>query len=375
MNTTTTPNSSCAERESSSTQQRVSVIIATLNESENIGRCLASIKRQNYPDIEVIVVDGESTDDTRLVAEQFGARLLLNRQRVQDVAKMLGLKAATGDVILLMDADNALVGNDYISRAVTALEVHQDAFAIESTYKQGPQMTSWNVYLTELLHISEPVSWLVSCPPSVWNCKGVERCTPTGAWPLGSNGFFFRRKDLVAAGILERDRFEDCAVALEVAERLKCERWLRIPGCGVQHYHTVGPHDFIAKRKRQAFHYLRYRDEVRHRWLAQKPRMSVLWACLCCVSVAAPVATALLKAIRTGRKEWLWHPLACLCNVLGLVLGVVAYARVLHEQALCGIPGPTDVFEASLQPHWLPDPASAPTTAQFTVASALHNHG
>lgn len=50
----------------------VSVIIPTLNEEKNIGRCLESIRKQTYPKdkIEIIVVDNDSTDKTREIVRK-----------------------------------------------------------------------------------------------------------------------------------------------------------------------------------------------------------------------------------------------------------------------------------------------------------------
>jgi len=49
----------------------VSLIIPTLNEEKNIGRCLRSILGQTYKNIEIIVVDNNSTDKTREIVETF----------------------------------------------------------------------------------------------------------------------------------------------------------------------------------------------------------------------------------------------------------------------------------------------------------------
>ena len=51
----------------------VSIVIPTLNCPENLKECLESIKNQTYSNIEVIVVDGHSTDNTPGMARNFGA--------------------------------------------------------------------------------------------------------------------------------------------------------------------------------------------------------------------------------------------------------------------------------------------------------------
>ena len=53
----------------------LSIIIPTLNEEEYLPRLLESIRRQTYRDYEIIVADNNSEDQTRAIAESFGARV------------------------------------------------------------------------------------------------------------------------------------------------------------------------------------------------------------------------------------------------------------------------------------------------------------
>ncbi|HEX55506.1 MAG: glycosyltransferase family 2 protein [Candidatus Altiarchaeales archaeon] len=80
---------------------RISVVIPTLNEEENIARVLREIPK--YID-EVIVVDGHSKDKTVEIARRYGVKVIFD-----DVGKgsalRKGMKNATGDIIIMMDAD------------------------------------------------------------------------------------------------------------------------------------------------------------------------------------------------------------------------------------------------------------------------------
>jgi glycosyltransferase involved in cell wall biosynthesis len=49
----------------------VSVIIPTYNSSRTLEQCLISIQKQDYQDIEIIVVDNNSSDTTKSIAERF----------------------------------------------------------------------------------------------------------------------------------------------------------------------------------------------------------------------------------------------------------------------------------------------------------------
>jgi glycosyltransferase involved in cell wall biosynthesis len=57
----------------------VSVIVPTRNSEKTIETCLESIRRQTYPNIEIIVIDAYSRDSTRKIAEKYGARIAVSR--------------------------------------------------------------------------------------------------------------------------------------------------------------------------------------------------------------------------------------------------------------------------------------------------------
>jgi FkbM family methyltransferase len=92
----------------------VSVIIPTHNRSDALARALRSVAAQTCRDFEVIVVDDASTDDTPAVAHGleslFAAGALkyvrCERQRGGAAARNAGVRAARGDLIALLDADD-----------------------------------------------------------------------------------------------------------------------------------------------------------------------------------------------------------------------------------------------------------------------------
>ena len=107
---------------------RVTVILPCRNEARYIAPCLDSILAGAYPAdlVEILVVDGNSTDDTRTVVRKYAAqhpqvRLLDNPRRIVPTALNIGIRAATGDIIARMDA-HVIYPPEYLPRLVAALE-------------------------------------------------------------------------------------------------------------------------------------------------------------------------------------------------------------------------------------------------------------
>jgi glycosyltransferase involved in cell wall biosynthesis len=107
---------------------RVTVIIPVRNEEEYIGGTLKSILNCDYPHslLEILVVDGMSEDSTREIVEKFKGRypfikVLDNPAKIVPVAMNIGIKNATGEIIIRMDAHTEYE-RDYISKCVEYLE-------------------------------------------------------------------------------------------------------------------------------------------------------------------------------------------------------------------------------------------------------------
>jgi glycosyltransferase involved in cell wall biosynthesis len=110
----------------------VSIIINTKNEEKHIRRCLNSVANQNYPldRIEVIIVDNNSSDRTKEIAESFAREPALldlkvfNQGPERSAQKNFGVKNSTGEFLFFLDADMA-VSKNVIQACVEKMEESQ----------------------------------------------------------------------------------------------------------------------------------------------------------------------------------------------------------------------------------------------------------
>jgi hypothetical protein len=89
---------------------RLSIVIANWNYARFIGQAIDSALAIDWPDVEVIVVDDGSTDDSRDVIRRYGDRVtpIFQDNAGQAAAASTGFARATGDVVMFLDADDLL---------------------------------------------------------------------------------------------------------------------------------------------------------------------------------------------------------------------------------------------------------------------------
>jgi succinoglycan biosynthesis protein ExoA len=104
-----------------------SVVIPALNEACYIEACLKSVLAQEIDGaFEVIVVDGDSTDDTAAVARRLGVRVIANPKRSISAGLNRGLTAARADVVVRFDAHSEMTPG-YLRASLRALAEEEGA--------------------------------------------------------------------------------------------------------------------------------------------------------------------------------------------------------------------------------------------------------
>ena len=106
----------------------VSVIIPTHNYAEYLPEALQSVLDQDYPLVQVIVVDDGSTDDTAAAVAPFverGVEYVFQENQGPGPARNEGIRRARGELIAFLDADDSWLP-DKIARQVAFLEAHPE---------------------------------------------------------------------------------------------------------------------------------------------------------------------------------------------------------------------------------------------------------
>jgi dolichol-phosphate mannosyltransferase len=88
---------------------KISIVICTLNEEQNLPWVLQRIKKTlpEFDKSEIIAVDGHSSDNTVEVAKKFGCRVFFDKKLGKGEALRLGASKARGEIIVFIDADGS----------------------------------------------------------------------------------------------------------------------------------------------------------------------------------------------------------------------------------------------------------------------------
>ena len=208
----------------------VSIVIPTLNAEAYLDECLSSVMVQDYPRdrVELLIADGGSTDSTIEIARRHGiSGVIPNPLRTGESGKAFAIREATGEIILLLDSDNILVGSDWLTRIVAPF-IDPEVWGSQSksfAYRRSdPALIRYNA----LLGAGDPLTVYagnydrLSVFTGTWTgCAHVEECRsgwtrviidPDAIPTLGANGFAFRA-DVLPDEVRDQPYFFDIDVA------------------------------------------------------------------------------------------------------------------------------------------------------------------
>jgi glycosyltransferase involved in cell wall biosynthesis len=296
---------------------RFSLILPTLNEAARLPVVLASIARQRYPRecVEVLVADGGSTDETGAIAESFGARVFHNPLRRAEPGAGMLLNKATGDVAVIMAADNRFGDADVLARLAAPFDDPQitAAFpAVVSTQQDGATAQYINAFTDPFNHF---VYGGAASPASYHRMYRVKRRGPGyvvydfagGPPPLIAlaQAFTVRLPYAKPAGMDEDD------VAPVGALILKGCEIAFVPEARVEHHTVNGIGDALQKFGPRIRKRLTDTEQPVWQRLQASDRSrryrAYLWPFYAATGVL-PAAAALYGWVRDGRREWLYHP-------------------------------------------------------------------
>lgn len=309
----------------------VSVVLPTYNNAATLPLALSSLRDQAYAgEVELVCVDGGSGDATLAIAREHGARIVANPARNEEEGRALGLEAATGDLVLLLDADNELPGRDWLGRLVRAAGSDPGIVSADCLFHEWRRGDPPITRLCALMGGTDPLAidlgwsdrWAVH--RGRWTGFPVEvsdhgdflvvRIDPARPPSMGSNGFLARRRALLETEyrpFVHSDVVGDLAAAGWAFARVRA---------GIVHHYAPTLREYVRKARRRAQRSVGGVPPQRRRPPMRRSRVALraAWS----LTIVGPALTALRGYRRHPDPAWALYPALYLVTTLAYLLAV-----------------------------------------------------
>lgn len=317
---------------------RVSVVIPTLNSERHLERCLRGVLMQDFPrsEVEIVLIDAGSTDATLSIAQELGVdRVLPNPLVTGEAGKSVGIKAARGDFILLLDSDNIITEADWLSRMLEPFETEGVSGSQPIRFSVPADSTAINRWHA-LLGAADPVAFYVgnydheSVLSGRWTGM-PHRSVQHAGWTevalhpdrvptLGANGFIWRRSRIPTEAL--GDYFFDID-AVAVAAR-DGDRTFALVDAGIEHHFCDDARGFWRKTQRRIDDFLFFRRQGDRAYDWGGPgRRGIVRFVLSTVLVVPVVLDAAKGFRRAPDAAWAFHPVACWITLIVYARGAL----------------------------------------------------
>ena len=219
-----------------------SVIIRAYNEAKHIGRLLEGIKHQTVDDVEVILVDSGSSDETVTVAESYGARIVHIPSSEFTFGRSLnfGMQAATSEFVVIASAHVYPVYPDWLASLLHPLE--EEKIALSYGKQRGPASAKFSEQ--QIFH-----QWY-----------------PDTSKPQQETAFCNNANAAIKKSLWEQNPYDETLTGLE---DLAWAKWIKEQGYGIAyvaeaeiiHVHNETPRGVFNRYRREAMAFKRIYPE------------------------------------------------------------------------------------------------------------------
>lgn len=311
----------------------VSIVIPTFNAAKYLKSCLQSIAKQDYPKdaYEILVIDGGSTDSTLDIAQNFNCKILKNPYKDAESGKGIGIKNAGGEIIALIDADNELVQDNWLSEMIKPFLEDSEIFGVESPWLLDVKDPLINQYAT-LLKIADPLARRFH-PRMQEEDRGNYliytvklRQTPV----VGANGFLWRK---LTIGQIDRyqKKFEEANYATYMIQGGYL-KFARVKNVGIYHHYVKSLPDYFRKRLKIGRKFMVRKAKGQGTWVDQASQFQFWQAVFYNLSFVGPLIEAMRNYQKDKKLAWCLHPFI---SFLTIIVYIYAFLEHHLKKAVC----------------------------------------
>lgn len=317
----------------------ITIITGTLNSNIYLFRkVLNALKNQNYPKnlIEHLIFDKGSTNGCTDIAKEYGCKVISRNnesENKQQESAALGIIAAKGEIILVLESDNIVVGKDWLLKMVRPFLENKNivcAYSAYNTYEKKMSLTTKYCGLfgapdptIYYLNKSEKLSLIqkqydkgkiIKETDDYYIVKFKEDNLPT----LGDNGHMFLKKAMKK-------------VIINPADYIHVDAFARLNRLGYDTYGVV-KNKIIHVQNPNIVNHVKRRIEIKKiyydgkrgkrtylvmNWNSSRDRMNLFKYILFSLTFIEPFFESFRGYLKIRDKAWFLHPVLCFLMVLG----------------------------------------------------------
>lgn len=315
----------------------ISVVTPTFNSGKTLGKCLAAVRDQDYPQdkIEIILGDGGSTDGTLEAAGKFKARVINIPKEKQHAEYNRGVafNEAKGDLVLVLDHDNFIPYKTWLRDMVAPLLENPEMVATETCYYEYSKNYGLvDRYLT-LIAITEPLPYYLGkadrLPQTAKTWINLGKATDKGNYYLvefekdprkipsvGTNACLMRRQLVMENADVRPDYHFPIDVMVDVIG--KGHNQFGFVKNSVIHLTNSGGFFVYLRRRRMFAEKYHFLDHSRRRWSVVMPgdEWGVVKFVFFSLTIVKPTYDAIIGYRKIPDVAWFLNPFMCLATTI-----------------------------------------------------------
>lgn len=323
----------------------VSVVVVARNCAHQILTCLEHLKCQNYPNdiLEIIVVDGNSTDNTRDVALSFDAHVVKGGfPENAEARRYVGTIHAKNEIILFLDTDNLIKDKQWLRKMVRPFMNTPDLVgAFTKWYGYDSETSALDQYYA-LIGGNDPIAFYLGKNDRVphQDCSlpwGGQLVTNQNDYQIvkfdaeklpaiGCNGFLIRKNLINQLSFQDPNHYLHTDVNVDIIKKLGLNKFAIVKNSIIHATGDTLSRNITKRLKYMKIHHIGLSGVRRYKVFDPKSlsdQIKMVRSLVFILTLIEPVLRAIRGYLKTGNANWLFHPLVSVLITFAYFINIV----------------------------------------------------
>lgn len=319
----------------------LSIVIPVLNGEKYLHNFFGSLKKQTLiSQCEIIVADGQSTDNTVKIAKRYGALVINNPYQLAEPGVSLGIEKASADLITIMAVDNFFKDKFALSILVRIFENPK----IYAAFPKHISSKNDSIFSKYINTFTDPFTHFIYGDSS--NARTFKNIYLTithndkydiydyKSYPIKpiialAQGLTIRKSILTN----RREKYDDIVPIYQLIKQNKQIAYVH--SIGLIHHTITNIFHFIRRQRWTTYNYLTAKKQginLRLNDITLKQKIKIMLFPIYALTFFPSLIYALFKSVTQQKKLWLFHPFISFISVVSIVYEIIQFKVFKSKQ-------------------------------------------